>query len=266
MARIVSALILIPAVLALVIYARPIYFLISLGILGTACLYEYFQLIRSMGIRPQPWLGYIAFWALLAAFRQSRFPVTILIALVLLAAFLAAMWRQCPVRERALGMMANLSGVFYLALFLYPALPLRFDFGNKLGMHWFIILLVVIWIGDTAALIIGKKFGRSLFAPVISPNKTNEGAAGGLLAGVVAASLMQHFIFTYLPLRHVIVVSLLLGMFGQLGDLAESMLKRAAEVKDSSHMIPGHGGVLDRVDSLLFAFPVLYFYLLHLYA
>ena len=79
------------------------------------------------------------------------------------------------------------------------------------------------------------------------------------------AAVLQHFLFPDLPLRHVLIASVLLGIFGQLGDLAESMLKRAAEIKDSSQLIPGHGGVLDRMDSLLFAFPVMYFYLLQIY-
>jgi phosphatidate cytidylyltransferase len=85
------------------------------------------------------------------------------------------------------------------------------------------------------------------------------------LGGLAVAAALQYFFFQDLPLRHVVAASILLGIFGQLGDLAESMMKRAAEIKDSSQLIPGHGGVLDRMDSLLFAFPVLYFYLLLLY-
>jgi phosphatidate cytidylyltransferase len=161
--------------------------------------------------------------------------------------------------------MSEMFGIFYLVLFLYPALPVRYDFGDKTGLHWFLLLLAVIWTGDTAALAVGKKFGRTRFAPVLSPKKTNEGAIAGLLGGIAAAALLQHFLFPDLPLRHVLISAVLLGFFGQLGDLAESMLKRAAETKDSSQLIPGHGGVLDRMDSLLFAFPVLYIYMLQLY-
>jgi CDP-diglyceride synthetase len=210
--------------------------------------------------------GYLCFWVLLIALRQGRFPPTIVLALVLLAGFLSAMWRsRQPVRERATALMSELFGIFYLVLFLYPALPVRYDFGDKTGLHWFLILLAVIWTGDTFALVVGKKFGRSRFAPILSPKKTNEGSIAGLLGGVAAAALLQHFLFPDLPLRHVLISAVLLGFFGQLGDLAESMLKRAAETKDSSQLIPGHGGVLDRMDSLLFAFPVLYIYMLQLY-
>jgi phosphatidate cytidylyltransferase len=263
MARILSAIILVPLALLAVIYATPRFFLLGIGIVGTVCLVEYFRLIRAMSIRTHPWFGYIAFWVLLVSFRQSKLPATAIIALVLIAAFLSSMWRRKdPVRERALGLMAELLGICYFSLFLYPALPIRYDFGDLPGLHWIVLVLIIIWTGDTIALVVGKTLGKSAFAPVLSPKKTNEGAMAGLLAGLAIAVPVQHFLFTDLDLYQVMVASILLGIFGQLGDLAESMLKRAAEVKDSSHLIPGHGGVLDRMDSLLFAFPVLYFYLL----
>jgi phosphatidate cytidylyltransferase len=248
-----------------VIYATPIYYLIGIGLIGTVCLYEYFGLVRAMGIRVQPLFGYLAFWILLIAFRQNRYPMGILLALVLMAAFLSAIWRRYPVKERALAFMAESLGIAYFALFLYPAIPIRYDFGNKIGLQWTVLLLAVIWAGDTVALVVGKMLGKHLFAPILSPKKTNEGAIAGLLGGIGVGVAVQHFFFRGLPMHHVIIVSALLGIFGQLGDLAESMLKRAAEIKDSSHFIPGHGGVLDRMDSLLFAIPVLYFYLLQLY-
>jgi phosphatidate cytidylyltransferase len=261
-----SAVIMIPVVILVVIYAPPVYFLIGIGLVGTVCLYEYYGLLRAMKVQAQPLFGYLSFWVLLIALRQGRFPAPIMLALVLLAGFLLAVWRRRqPVRERATALMFELFGVFYLVLFLYPSLPVRYDFGDKIGLHWFLILLGVIWAGDTVALAVGKKVGRTRFAPILSPNKTNEGAVAGLLGGMVIAAIMRHFLFPDLPLLHVMIASVLLGFFGQMGDLAESMLKRAAETKDSSKLIPGHGGVLDRMDSMLFAFPVLYIYLLQLY-
>jgi phosphatidate cytidylyltransferase len=168
-------------------------------------------------------------------------------------------------RERVFGLMATLFGPLYLAFCLYPAIGLRFDFGAREGLEWLVTLLVVIWTGDIAALFVGRSLGRTRFSPNISPNKTNEGALGGLLAGILIAVILRQILFTQLPLPHVLAASLLIGIFGQLGDLAESMLKRAAGAKDSSNIIPGHGGLLDRVDGLLFAFPVLYLYLYFLY-
>ena len=266
--RIVSALVLIPAVLALVFFAPPLYLLAALGVVGTLSLREFYQLTRSMDLGGQPWFGYSGFWVLLVGLylRAKFLPAASLLGGLLVAAFLLAMWQQIPMRQRVTSLMVNLTGILYLGLFLYPALPIRYDFGEKLGLQWILILLAVIWAGDVAALLVGKRFGRTLFAPLISPKKTNEGAVAGLLAGMIVAVALQRFFFTELPLGHVTIISLLLGIVGQLGDLAESMLKRAADTKDSSSLIPGHGGVLDRIDSLLFAFPVLYIYLLRLYA
>jgi phosphatidate cytidylyltransferase len=263
--RILSAIVLIPLTLAVVFLAPPDVYLASLGIVGSLCLYEYFGLMKKMGVRGQPWFGYAGFWMLLVGFRLTWIPTATLNVVLILAAFLAAMWRKDSMRDRVLGMMVNLLGIFYLALCLFPAFAVRFRFGEHLGLEWTITLFAVIWAGDTAALFAGKRFGRTPFAPRLSPKKTNEGAAAGLLAGIGVAVLLQQLLFTDLPLAHTMAISLLAGLFGQLGDLAESMLKRAAEAKESSNLIPGHGGVLDRIDSLLFAFPVVYVYLQQIY-
>jgi phosphatidate cytidylyltransferase len=279
MKRFLSAIVLIPAVLLLVIYAPPAVYLLGVGALGSLCLYEYRGLMRNMGIKIQGWFVFPVFWILLGGLgifggkailewnmpRDSGYAVAGITA-ALLAVFLAAVWRgRLSMRERALSLMAETLGIFYFALFLYPLFSVRFEFGNTTGLHWTILLLAVIWANDIAALAVGRKLGRTLFAPRLSPKKTNEGAVGGLIAGVVVAVILQRFLFADLSAVHVIAVSILGGVFGQIGDLAESLLKRAAEVKDSSQLIPGHGGALDRVDSLLFVFPVSYIYLVFFY-
>lgn len=259
--RILSASVLIPVTLAVVYYAPLYYYLAALGIVGSLCLHEFFQIASAMGWRGQPWFGHAGLWILLIGLRVPLISADSLAAGLMIAAFLAAMWRRDAIRERVQGLMANLLGISYFGLCLNAALAVRFSFGPQAGMQWTVILLAVVWAGDTAALIAGRSFGRTPFARLLSPKKTNEGALAGLAAGVLASVLVQHFFFSGLALKHVVAAALLIGIFGQLGDLAESMLKRAAEVKESSHMIPGHGGVLDRVDSLLFAFPVLCLYL-----
>jgi phosphatidate cytidylyltransferase len=264
--RIISALVLIPLTLVMVFAAPPQYYLVALGIVGSLCLREYFQIMQRMEWRGQPWFGYAAFWILLVGFWVQWLPISLLCAILLMAAFLAAMWRPGPIRDRVQGLMVNLLGISYFALFLYSIFAVRFAFGLRIGLEWTLIVLVVVWSGDTAALFAGRSFGRTPFAPLLSPKKTNEGAAAGLAAGLLVAVLLRQVYFLDIPRRHIIAVALLVGIFGQLGDLAESMIKRAAEVKESSHLIPGHGGILDRVDSLLFAFPVLYFYLQQIYA
>jgi phosphatidate cytidylyltransferase len=224
MARILSAIVLIPLAILFVVKATPVYYLIGIGLIGTFCLFEYFGLMRGMGIKVQPLFGYLAFWILLIAFRQNRYPMGILLALVLVAAFLSAAWRKQPVKERAMALLAESLGIFYFALFLYPAIPLRYDFGDKAGFQWTILLLAIIWAGDTAALVAGKTLGRHPFAPILSPKKTYEGAVGGLLGGVAVAAILQRLFFPGLPMNHVLVAAVLVGIFGQLGDLGESML------------------------------------------
>ncbi len=259
--RILSAAILIPLVLAGVYYASPWPFLVALGVVGTLCLYEYFGLIEAMSIKVSKTQGYILFWVLLVGMEGKWIPAQILLAGLSIVLFLGVMRQPDPLRDRAFSLMAGVLGLIYPALFLFSAHMVRFDFGENAGMQWFMIILAVTWAGDTAALFVGKRFGRTLFAPKISPKKTNEGALGGLLSSVLAALLLNRLLFKELPANHVFAIAVLTGVFGQLGDLAESMLKRGAEVKDSSKLIPGHGGVLDRIDSLLFAFPVAYIYL-----
>jgi len=129
------------------------------------------------------------------------------------------------------------------------------------GRWWLFFLLGSLWLGDTAAMFFGKQFGRHKLAPTVSPNKTVEGFLGGLIGYLVAAFIFRIFWMQEVAVYHFIILSVLVGLFGQLGDLVESLWKRSLGVKDSSNIIPGHGGVLDRFDSLLFAAPVLYLYL-----
>ncbi len=259
--RVLSATVLIPVTLATVLFAPPYLYLAALGIVGSLCLREFFQIMQGMGWRGQPWFGYAGFWILLVGLWMPPVPAGTLAAGLVIAAFLAAMWRRDPIRERVQGLMTNLLGIFYLGFCLYSAMVVRFGFGSLAGREWTVLLLAIIWTGDTAALFVGRGFGRTAFARYLSPKKTNEGAVAGLAAGILAGVLLRQVFFTNLSFTHVVVVAFCVGIFGQLGDLAESMLKRAAEVKESSQLIPGHGGVLDRVDSLLFAFPILCLYL-----
>lgn len=147
-------------------------------------------------------------------------------------------------------------GLVYLPILLGHLIPLRLLTD---GRQWIFLTLIVIMSCDTFAYFIGSKFGKRKLYPAVSPNKSIEGGIGGLVGSVFAVLMVK---CTFLPILGVfdaILVGLLLGVVGQVGDLFESLLKRACRVKDSGSMIPGHGGILDRLDSLLFAFPVVYY-------
>ena len=147
----------------------------------------------------------------------------------------------------------------------YLALPLSFltilaEFEQ--GRLWLLFLLVVIWSNDTFAYFIGKNLGKHKLAPVISPRKTIEGAVGGIIGGALVGIVFVHFTGLSARLVETAAITVVIGLVAMIGDLAESLIKRAANVKDSGTIIPGHGGVLDRIDSLIFPVPLLYFYLL----
>ena len=148
-------------------------------------------------------------------------------------------------------------GILFFSLFL-GYLPLLRDSYD--GLQWIILLLAVVWLGDTGAFLMGKKYGKTKLYPQISPNKSVEGSLGGIMFSLVAAVLCKLIFFHSMDFVDCFVTGIIGGTFGQLGDLVESMIKRAVAVKDSGTVMPGHGGFFDRFDGVIFAAPFFYFY------
>lgn len=130
-----------------------------------------------------------------------------------------------------------------------------------LGISYVFSVLAATWLGNTAAYVIGTKYGRKKLLPRITPNKTVEGAAAEFVTAILVSMLSRWWFSNEIALRHLFFLGIILGIFSIMGDLTESMLKRAANVKDVSRFVPGHGGILDRIDSLLFTAPAYYYYL-----
>lgn len=168
-------------------------------------------------------------------------------------------------RRSVTGVAITLTSGAYLGigaghLILLRSPNLQSIFGEPEGYQYILLLLVLVWATDTGAFIVGRLVGRRPLAPDISPKKTLEGGAAGLVtAGLLAAALSS---WIGLDLAAAIAVGLIVSVFAQVGDLAESLAKRAAGVKDSGALFPGHGGLLDRIDSLIFAAPALYYVLI----
>ncbi len=156
-------------------------------------------------------------------------------------------------------------GVFYVGT-LYPVVFSISELGVRSlsisGGDLLLFLFALLWVGDTAAMFGGKATGTIKLAPTVSPNKTVEGFVCGIVGAIVIGVIMYYWKLSDLGMVHVLVLSIGCSVFGQLGDLVESMWKRSRGIKDSSALIPGHGGVLDRFDSLLFAAPFMYAYLM----
>jgi phosphatidate cytidylyltransferase len=146
----------------------------------------------------------------------------------------------------------------YVGMLSGSLIRLHNDFPEGYKLVFF--LLLVVWLGDTGAYYVGKQFGKHKLSPRISPKKTIEGLIGGVSASIITALVIHFTFFPAFPLLHAVIAGVLLSIAGVIGDLAESMWKRSAAVKDSGTLIPGHGGFLDRFDSILFTAPILYCY------
>ncbi|HEY3196023.1 MAG TPA: phosphatidate cytidylyltransferase [Candidatus Dormibacteraeota bacterium] len=256
MVRIISAFVFLGVVIG-GIYAGTygVYALVIL--LGGLALWEFIGLSDGMGSRAPWWLlfplgAYFAFSGTLL----KQIDVTLVLSLSLvggLGAFLVL-----PGRRQGLGRWAmGMTGALYIGmpfnfyLLLYESQP------N--GLVWTLFTILSVVANDASALLVGSRIGRHPFFPTISPKKTVEGAVAGVVASVVVMLVGVSGILGLPPL-HAIAIGVLAGVSSQVGDLVESQMKRIAEVKDSSHLIPGHGGVLDRLDSILFPPILIYFY------
>jgi len=202
-------------------------------------------------------------------FREGRFvpPEIALGAIAIVAFFTLALFRRSP-EQHPLGAVAiTLLGVMYTAGFLSFAYALRYHnyvVTAQAGSALVFYPLVLTWISDTAGFFVGRAFGRAKLMPTVSPGKTWAGSIGALVFCMLASWAYAHYVlvpFASLDLSRgtALVLGAIIGVSVQIGDLVESLLKREGGVKDSSHLIPGHGGVLDRIDGMLFALPVAYF-------
>jgi len=252
--RIFSAIALIPIV-AWVVYAGDGWFLGALAVAGTLAGREFYQMMRHGGFRPAPAVGLsLLLLLLLDAYRPAWDIARPAIALLIILAFVWHLLQKddaAPTASWALTVMGGL----YLGWFLGHFILLR---ARPDGLLWTIVAFLATWISDTGAYFTGLALGRHKLWPRISPKKSWEGSIGGLVTGVLGTTLVAWL--AGLPAAHGAVVGALIPIITPFGDLAISMMKRQVGVKDSGSLIPGHGGMLDRLDSLLFSAVVVYYY------
>lgn len=236
-------------------------FLLALVATVELALYEYFRISRQAGLRAMPVFGYAAGAALcLAQFHELRQPGTLgfaVLTLTVLGALALALQATDNLKEYLGAAASTIFGVMYIALSLSWLVPIRFS-EPATGRQLILLLFLVIWSGDIFAFFVGRAVGRTLMFPRVSPKKTVEGAVGGLAASLLAAWGFAHWFWRTADLKMVMLLAGLVAIAGQVGDLVESALKRGAGLKDSGSLLPGHGGLLDRIDSLLFGAPALW--------
>jgi len=258
MVRILSAFVILGAVIGLVLLGLyGVY--VPVIVLGGLALWEFYGLSDRMGSRAPAWLLFPlgAFFAFSGTVLKEV-DVTLVLALALvggLGAFLFLPGRRQGLSRWAMG----LAGALYIGmpfnfyLLLYTSKP------N--GLVWTLFTIFAVVVSDAAALLVGSLIGRHPFFTTISPNKTVEGAIAGVVGAMIVMLVGVSAVLGHSPL-HGLLLGVLVGTSAEVGDLVESQMKRIAEVKDSSRLIPGHGGVLDRIDSILFPPILVYFYVM----
>jgi phosphatidate cytidylyltransferase len=259
--RVLSAAVLIPLVAGLT-YAGGWLLAGVLLVVAVRAAYELFQLMHQAGYRPSLAGSAVVMAALLAS---ARYPDLHLTGLVLAAAVMGTLiWHLLhppqghPTQSWALTLGAALWLGWLLSHFVLIR-DLSPAFGLGTGTRWLVLMFLTTWVNDSAAYFVGKTIGRHPCSPYLSPKKTWEGTIGGWLGGVAATVLLGTWLVD-LPWGHGLALGALVATAAPFGDLAKSMVKRQMGVKDFSALIPGHGGMLDRVDSLLFVAPVVYYY------
>jgi phosphatidate cytidylyltransferase len=265
--RVLVALIVLPLLYAIIRYAPPVglFALVAAAvIIGQRELYRlFYPEVSSWRLAIGLGLGGLAVWGLYrmagvqpggAVLTAAALPAGVVAAVLLIELFTG---RRLGTALPAAGFW--FFGALYLGVMLGHLVLLR---ALERGADAVLFVVTVTWMVDSAAYFGGRRFGRHPLAPVISPKKTVEGAVAGLAGGIMTAFIVRYWWLPELSGVESLVVGLLLGCVGQLGDLVESMFKRRAEVKDSGGWIPGHGGLLDKVDSLVFTAPTFYYYLI----
>ena len=253
--RIISALILIPLVVVAV-YLGGVWLVGLVAIFAALGAIEFYQIARRLGVRPYIWVGTGLTVLLVVAAQFAAHQIGPRVFILALGALMVLrVWRQ-DLAGFLGDWSATLVGSAYIGGMLSHFVLLR---ALSQGVAWVAVAALTTWLSDTAAYLVGTTMGRRPFFPKVSPRKTLEGAIAALVSGVVTAMAIA-IPFLHLSWPLAALLGLLISLAAIFGDLAESLIKRQAGVKDSGNLIPGHGGALDRIDSLLFVAVVVYYF------
>jgi len=263
--RVASGLLFVPLLIFMARAGGLVFFAFVAAEVGLG-LAEFYRMMRQKGLAPFARLGILSGLGLLWVTLRPNTPLVSFVATAGLLLTLALELRRPELRQRVEDMAVTAFGVLYVGwlsahFLMLRELPWRAGRPYAEGASYVLLAFFVTWSCDTGAYATGRLFGRNRPWSRISPRKSVEGAIGGLLSAIAAAFVARAWFAPYLKPWDAAALGLLVGVFGQVGDLVESLLKRDAAHGDSSDFIPGHGGILDRFDSLYFAAPLVYYYL-----
>lgn len=257
-ARELTALILAPVAIWIVGWGNPWLFDGVVALIAVLAMHEFLTFGKKKGYDLPNVLCTIITLIIMAGFILQELSVELGVFVALLAIPAWYVFSGKSLENALPSSAVAVLATMYVGMLCGSLIRLRNDFPEGSKLVFF--LLLVVWLGDTGAYYVGKAFGRRKLSPRISPKKTIEGMMGGVGASVIAAVVIHFTFLDAFPLHHAIIAGAILSLAGVVGDLAESMWKRSADVKDSGTLLPGHGGLLDRFDSVLFTAPILYVY------
>jgi len=258
--RVIVSIVLIPLLALAVWFDEPLsWFTLVAVFWGGLAVTEFYKMADRSGTRPLAVIGLIATLALIVS---PHFKIDQSTGLILaLASALSFSW--LVLRQSNYSGFASwawtMGGILYVGLLLSLLVELRtFEYGRE----WVLLALLITFTSDSAAFLIGKSFGKRRLAPLVSPKKTWEGAIGGVVFAAIVSPVLVATLHLPTSIGAAILLGIAISAFGQMGDLSESLIKRSTGTKDSSNAIPGHGGFLDRIDSIVFASLVIYCFVL----
>ncbi|MCX7973102.1 MAG: phosphatidate cytidylyltransferase [Candidatus Aminicenantes bacterium] len=262
--RAITAIILLALVLTVIQWSSPLIFFIFLQLLILASIFEFYGLVQRRNIKVHPGLGLFSAWLISFSFlwpQKFSLGLAMVLILLILSSYFLIYTKSI---EKVMIFPVSVALTFLAPL--YISFPLNFFYWlrSEYGPKGIYFLFMIIFLGDTGAYLIGHQFGRHRLVPLASPKKTVEGAIAGLIWAAAGAFLGQLLFWPSLSFWLSFFLGLVTHAVAQIADPFESLFKRAAGVKDSSNLLPGHGGFLDRLDSFLLATPV-YYYLLYFF-
>ncbi len=270
MKRVISGLVLVLLLTFAVWSQIPYVFLGLASIVLALALWEFFQLAEKVNCHCHKIQGYIASAVIVYGFVQGKEPekfVLPTLVILLTTMMVNSLFESKKAEDFSKvlnNVAATLLGVCYVILLASFLIGVKFTaMPSTKGSQLLSLFFLIIVASDTGAYYTGRNLGKHKLVPLISPGKTVEGSIGGLLSAVLAALITKYTFFTSLPLMHAIGLAIVMNIISQMGDLFESLIKRGAGAKDAASIIPGHGGLLDRLDSILFNAPLLYYYYLY---
>ncbi|HEV8590759.1 MAG TPA: phosphatidate cytidylyltransferase [Pyrinomonadaceae bacterium] len=271
--RLLTALVALPILIASIVLPsyvpQTVWIFVTIAVLALgAGLFEFYSLTKKLELKADAAIAYLGAAVLVVAFifdAPANTPDLLFatIALFIIAVLVSQTFRfQADFSKMLGGVGVTILGVFYLAFLGGFLIATRVGFEEQpyLSTHLLSYFFLVLMGSDTGAYFTGRAFGKHKLAPKISPGKTVEGLIGGLAAAATAAAAASYTFFPELPYRFSIPLAMVMAVVGVLGDLAESAMKRGSNTKDAASILPGHGGLLDRLDSLLLNAPILYYF------